>query len=140
MEKGMKCESVTFFTALGEDDDGVQRYHVTRVDGVAVFRRGGVRRQAVEGAARGDDRAVLYVFERALRMKRSFVEEDVFDEMGDREDVWTVHTDGRDRVVMGLEWGDAPPPDRGARVLRPVSVTYNDQGRRGMAHVRIVCA
>lgn len=138
VEKGVRAgESVTFFTALGEDADGVQRYRVTRVDGVAVFRRGGVRRDGRQGSV-GDDRAVLYVFERASGMKRSFVPEEVFDGMDERDDVWTVRTDGRDRVALGVVFEDVPP-DVGA-VYRPVSVEYHERGRPGLRHVRVVCA
>lgn len=135
MVKGTQCESITLYTHVGEDENGVAQYQVMRMDGVAVFHRRGVKaRGNTEGSG---DRAVLYVFPRAIRLKADYVDEDVFDEMVERDGCFTVHTDGRDRVYLGLCW-DAVPPG-GSKVVRPVEVKYNDRGRRGLTHLKVRC-
>lgn len=137
MHKGVRCESVTLYTHLGENEAGVARYLVTRVDGAAVFRRAGVRQSAGKVAQSGD-RAIVYLFDGAMRVQRKYVEEDVFDAMEDKDGSWTIHTDGRDRVYLGLCW-DVEPPE-GPRVLRPVEVIYNDRGRKSLRHLKVVLA
>lgn len=134
MREKTKCQSVTLYTHLGEDERGRARWGVTRVDGAAVFVRKGVRAGQPEAES---SRAVVYIFEKASGLKKQYVDEDVFDEMVDREDVYTLHTDGRDRMYMGLSWSDTPPG--GGKTMRPVAVTYNDKGRPGMHHVKVVC-
>lgn len=134
MHRGARCESVTLFTHMGEGPDGVARYMATRVDGAAVFRRAGMRQERGQPLA-GDDRAVVYVFDEAARVRRVYVDEDVFDALEDKDGYWTVHTDGRDRVYLGLSWDERPR--EGPRMLRPVSVVYNDQGRKGLRHLKM---
>lgn len=136
--RGWRCESVTFYTHLGEDDDGVARWRVTRMDGVAVFRKGGVHKGS-SGVQRGDDMATLYVFERAAGRREAFVEGGLFDAMEDTRGMWTVHEDGRDRVYLGLCWDESPPVGAG-RLVRPVTVVHNVQGRPGLRHVKVVCS
>lgn len=139
MKEHVKCESITIYTWLGEEN-GAARWQVTRMDGVAVFRRGGVRQHPLQ-SLRGDDRAVLYIFEEQLRPRRRYVEAEAFAALkaAERDGAWTVREDGRDRVYLGLCW-DARPPEGSAKVVRPVGVVVNGQGRRGMRHVKVTCA
>lgn len=136
MDKRMRQESVTLYTHLGENDDGIPAYLVTRVDGACVFRKRGVKAGA-DGVPQADDTAVVYIFPRASRMRGEYVDAEVFDAMGLREGCWTIHPDGRDRIYLGLSWSVLPP--LGSGTVRPVSVAYLDKGRPGLRHVKVVC-
>lgn len=118
----------------GEGADGQALWRAVRMDGVVAFVRQGVRKHPLQ-AARAEDRLTLYVMERARCVDLAFVDEGSYDALADREGVWTVHTDGRDRACLGWTQADAPPEDGTA--YRVVSVADNAVGRGAVRHLRI---
>ena len=136
---GLHCERVTVYTYAGEDAEGRAEYQPARFDGVTCFRRGGVR--SGDGMdAYGDDTALVYLFRDAMgRSGKRYVEPEAYDALdaAGRQLAFTVHTDGRDLLCMGAQYGSRPP--EGVRTMRITGVGTRDQGSKWLHHLKIHC-
>lgn len=137
MDKGLARRRATLFIHVGEAD-GQARYLPVRLDGAAVFARDGVRQHPLQ-QIRHEAGCMLYLFEgRVDAAGRTYVEPGVFDRLADKDGVWTVHPDGRDRLCLG--WDEDDEGLQTVIMWRPMRVTVHGNGRRGVRHMKVECA
>jgi len=130
-------DTVTIYNYLGEDGTGAAIWKRTILYKVDAIRYDGIQ-QYVGRALEGKDHLSLYIHAKLTYGDNEYVPPNKFD-IYDNEGLYTLNVNGKDMIMLGESYSDAPIEGYGT--YRILTVQDNRMAKTEMLqHIKAVCA